>query len=689
LGGECAGIVVRTGRGVSHVKPGDAVIAITPSMMKTGLLASHTVVPAELVFPKPTNLTWDQAATTPLAFLTAWYGLHTLAGMRSGERILIHAGTGGVGLAAIQLAQRAGATVFATAGSPEKRRFLHQLGVEHVFDSRSASFAAEVLKATASAGVDIVLNSLSGDLLRASLSTLGRYGRFIEIGKRDIYEDRPLGMAPFRRSLSFFAVDLAAMLEERRDEMATLLQRVLRELQAGSLQPLPVNTFPASKVSDMFHHVASAQHIGKVALTFGEPEVVVRPVRPGQVEFRPDSGYLITGGLGGIGLEVAQWMVDRGARFLVLAGRSKPSGRAMAAIGKMEAKGAVVRTISADVSRPEEVKQLLQCFGDSLPPLLGILHAAAVVDDELIVKLDPARLPAVMAPKALGAWNLHQQTAGMELDFFVLFSSIASVLPQPGHASYTAANAFLDALARHRRSLGLPGLSINWGGWSGTGLALTSGASGSIRGYASGGMNPMPPRQALDALSHLLGRDVSGALVVPVDWRRVATSYAAEGVPPVLSDLVQEHLQAVPRETRTDDPVTELRRAPREQRRELLESHLRAELSRVLRLAHSRIERDKRLGAMGLDSLMAVAFVRRLSSSLGILLPATAAFNYPTIAALAGHAAEKLGLELEPKTKTTSAQPAQRLAQPEVSLPLEDLSEEQAIQALLLKGVRG
>jgi acyl carrier protein len=293
-----------------------------------------------------------------------------------------------------------------------------------------------------------------------------------------------------------------------------------------------------------------------------------------------------------------------------------------------------------------------------------------------------------MAPKAFGAWNLHQQTAEMELDFFVLFSSIASVLPQPGHGSYAAANAFLDALARHRRSLGRPGLSVNWGGWSGTGLALASGASTSIRTYASRGMKPMPPHQALDALCHLLGRDVSGALVVPVDWRRVATSYAAEGVPPVLSGLVQEHLQAVPQEARTGDPVGELRHAPREQRRELLESHLRAELSRVLQLAPARIERDKRLGAMGLDSLMAVAFVRRLSSSLGILLPATAAFNYPTIAALAAHVAGKLGVELESKTKTAPAPQPEGLAQPEVGFPLEELSEEQAIQALLFKGVK-
>ena len=533
--------------------------------------------------------------------------------------------------------------------------------------------------------MDIVLNSLSGELLDASLRALGRYGRFVEIGKRDIYENRPLYLGQFRRSLSFFAVDLAAMLEERRDEVARLFYEILAGLREGTLRPLPVRTFPASEAAEMVQAMAGAQHIGKLALRFSEPEVLVRPAPAGQVEFRPEAGYLITGGMGGIGLVVARWMVENGARYVVLAGRREPSREAATSIRALEAQGACVRTIAADVSHPEDVRRILAAFGGALPPLRGLMHAAAVVDDELVVKLDPSRLRPVMAPKAFGAWNLHCLTADLELDFFVMFSSIASVLPLPGHGAYAAANAFLDGLARYRRAQGRPGLSVNWGGWSGTGLALAAGAAASIRGYASRGMRPFSPRQALDALGHLLGRDASGALAVPVDWRKLAAAYSSEGVPPVLAGLVEQHIRTATSVIHDEDPLGAVRAAPLPARRELLESFVRAELARVLRLAPSRIERDRNLGAMGLDSLMAVTFVRRLSASFGVLLPATAAFNYPTIAAMAGHVALKLGIGIE-----IEGEPAPPVL-PESVAPaapgMEDLSEEQAIAALMEKGV--
>ena len=505
-------------------------------------------------------------------------------------------------------------------------------------------------------------------------------GRFIEIGKRDIYENRRLGLRPFSRSISFSAVDLAAMLEDRRGDIANMLRELLSAFRSGTLLPLPVRTFPASQASEMFQYMAEARHIGKLALTFDEAEVLARPAPSGRVEFRPDAGYLITGGLGGIGLLVARWMVENGARHIVLAGRRGPSEQASALIREMECRGATVRTIAADVSKPEDVERILLAFGGALPPLRGLMHAAAVVDDELVVKLDPARIGPVMAPKAYGAWNLHRQTANMELDFFVMFSSIASVLPLPGQAAYAAANAFLDGLARYRRAQGRPGLSVNWGGWSGTGLALAAGASASIRGYAARGMMPFTGRQALDALGHLLGREVPGALAVPVDWRKLAAAYSPEGVPPVLASLVQQNARTASPEVRGDDVVRQVRTAPLAERRELLESHVRSELCRVLRLAPSRIERDRTLGAMGLDSLMAVTFVRRLSASLGILLPATAAFNHPTVAAMASHVAQKLGVAIDTAAEPTQPSPPLSVSPPQ---DVDDLSDEQAIAELM------
>jgi phthiocerol/phenolphthiocerol synthesis type-I polyketide synthase C len=685
LGAECAGMITRIGPGVENLHPGEAVVAVTPSVLKTGLLASHAIIPAQLVFRKPVNLSWEEAATLPLAFLTARYGLQTLAGMRRGERVLIQAGAGGVGLAAIQLAQQAGATVFATAGSEEKRRYLTQLGVEHVFDSRSTAFASEILQATGSAGVDIVLNSLSGEFIDAGISVLGRYGRFVEIGKRDIYENRPLGLAPFRRNLSFFAVDLAAMLVERREQVSELFGQILKEFEDGTLRPLPVTTYPASQVAQMFECMAGARHIGKLALTFDEAEVTVRPARPGQPHFRSNGAYLITGGMGGIGLLVARWMVENGARRLVLTGRSEPSQEALKAIREMQALGAVIGTVSADVSQPEDVRRILAGFGGDFPALRGVVHAAAVVEDELIAKIDLADLTKVMAPKAYGAWNLHRETAGADLDFFVMFSSIASLLPQPGHGSYAAANGFQDALARYRQAAGKPGLAINWGMWSATGLAATKGAAISARGYESRGIKSLSTSQGLGALGHLIGSAAAGALVAPIDWRQVASSYAAEGVPPVLATLVLQYAQPGPQAADTADPLSLARTAPPAEARQLIESHVCAELSSVLRLPASRIDKDKRLGAMGLDSLMAVTFVRRLSSSFGVPIPATVAFNYPTVSALAAHLAAKLGIEIESREQLLPPRPAES---PLLPLQVEELSDEEAINALLSDGGR-
>jgi NADPH:quinone reductase-like Zn-dependent oxidoreductase/NADP-dependent 3-hydroxy acid dehydrogenase YdfG/acyl carrier protein len=683
LGGECAGTVVRVGPGVNNVRLGDEVVAVTPSVLKTGLMASHAVVPAELVLPKPANLNWEEAATIPLAFLTAWYGLHTLAGMRHGERVLIQAGAGGVGLAAIELAQRAGATVFATAGSAEKRRFLKELGVQHVFDSRSTAFAAEILNATNGAGVDIVLNSLSGEFIEAGMSVLGRYGRFVEIGKRDIYEDHRLGLSPFRRNLAFFAVDLAAMFEERREQVARLLGQILKAFQDGSLRPPPIETYPASQASQMFQTMAGARHVGKLALVFDEAEVTVRPPCPGKPHFRKQGGYLITGGQGGIGLLVARWMVESGAGYVVLAGRRTPSEETAAAVREMNAMGAVVRTVAADVSKPEQVRHILDQFGGSFPPLRGVVHAAAVIDDELIAKMGPLNLTRVMMPKAYGAWNLHRATIGLDLDFFAMFSSIASVLPQPGHGSYAAANAFLDSLARYRRSLAKPSLTVNWGFWSGTGLAVMQGATTSMRGYATRGIKPFSTKQGLEAFGYLLGCTTPVALSVPIDWRKLASAYTAEGAPPVLSSLIQQHAQPGTQQTDATDPLALLRSATPEQARNIIETHLSMELSKVLGLAPSRIQKDKRLGAMGLDSLMAVTFVRRLSNSLGVLLPATAAFNYPTVSALALHVASKLGVEIE---TANDPRPVRSADTQQIPLGVEELSDEQAISALLSNG---
>ncbi|MBN3876541.1 MAG: SDR family NAD(P)-dependent oxidoreductase [Nostoc sp. JL23] len=351
LGIECAGIITAIGSGVEGFKIGDEVIACASHSFST-----HTTTDARAVVHKPAHLSFEEAATIPVIFLTAYYALHYLGRLRQGERVLIHAAAGGVGLAAIQIAQTVGAEIFATAGSPEKREFLRSLGVEHVMDSRSTAFASEVMEITGGKGVDIVLNSLAGEAIPKSLSVLGAYGRFIEIGKRDIEQNNKLGLRPFQNNLSFFAVDLDKLLSDRPDFAGSLFREVMEYFEAKTFHPLPHRVFPISRVVSAFRYMAQAKHIGKIVISLQEPDVKVASLSQATVTFHADATYLITGGLGGFGLAVAQWLVKGGARHLVLMGRSgADSSAAKEAVKTLESADVRVIVAKADVSHEKEV----------------------------------------------------------------------------------------------------------------------------------------------------------------------------------------------------------------------------------------------------------------------------------------------------------------------------------------------
>ena len=486
LGGECAGRIVALGSAVTTLQIGQPVMALA-----SRAFGSFVTTPQALVAPIPAGLTDAQAATLPIAFLTASYALSQVGRLSRGERVLIHAGAGGVGLAAIQWAQYLGAEVLATAGSEEKRQFLRNLGVAQVMDSRSPRFAAEVMQFTGGAGVDVVLNSLSGDFIDASFSLLRDHGRFVEIGKRDYYENRPLGLRPFLRNLSYSLVDLRAIIEQRPAEIQRLLEQLAPLFAAGALQPLPVQSFPIEQAAAAFHHMAQARHIGKVVLTI--PPLASVPELPIRTHHVPptihgDASYLITGGLGGLGLRVAQWLVSQGARQVALVGRSAASAEALKTIASLEAAGARILVAQADVSSSTEVAALLVTLRQKLAPLRGIVHAAAVLDDHTVLELSAEHFRTVARGKLQGAWNLHALTLGVPLDFFILFSSLASVVGTPGQGNYAAANAFLDALAQYRHGLGLPALSLQWGAFSEVGLAAAADHRGqrlAYRGVAS------------------------------------------------------------------------------------------------------------------------------------------------------------------------------------------------------------
>jgi NADPH:quinone reductase-like Zn-dependent oxidoreductase len=618
FGFECAGRVTAVGPGVEGLAVGQAVAAVAEA--SRGCLSRHVVTPAALVAVCPPGLDLLQAATLPVAFLTACYAMEHIGRLTAGERVLIHCASGGVGLAAVQVARRAGAIVFATAGSEEKREYLRRLGVEHVFDSRTLAFAPAIRDATLGEGVDMVLNSLAGEALRESLALLRPDGRFLEIGKRDIYEDRQLGLLPFRRCLTFAHVDVARLLVDRPALIGRLLRRVFEDIAAGALSPLPVEPFAASSAVDAFRHMAQARHIGKVALTFDAPEVAaaVQPRTEAAVA-RPDATYLVTGGLGGLGLVVARWLAEQGARHLVLCGRSAPGPAAEEAIERLRAAGVEVVAAACDVSRAGDVARVLARIQATMPPLAGVIHAAVVLDDGLAAQLTADRIAAVMAPKMLGAWNLHEQTLGLPLDFFALFSSAASTLGSPGQGNYAAANEFMDALARHRRARGLCALSINWGPWSESGAAVRPDRAGRLVARGIGGMRD---REGLELLGRLLRSGRGEAVVIPsADWREWVRFYPAAARMGMFEELLAEAPAPAPA-PREQGGRAAIAAAPPEERPRLLEEYLFRELRRVLGIPAGRaLDAGLPLNRFGIDSLMAVELRNRIDADLGVSIP--------------------------------------------------------------------
>ncbi|MDC3955568.1 non-ribosomal peptide synthetase/type I polyketide synthase [Polyangium jinanense] len=649
LGGECSGRVVSVGEGVSGLEIGQEVIALAPAAC-----ASHVTTYARYVAPKPPSMSFAEAAAVPLVFMTAWYAIHDLGRARKGESILIHSATGGTGLAAIQVSRMLGLRIFATAGSESKRSHLRSMGIEHVMDSRSLSFAEEILRVTEGRGVDLVLNSLTGDALVKSLEVLASYGRFLEIGKRDIYENRKIGLLPFRKAISYSAVDLAGMSAERPDLFASLLEDVTRHFVEGRFEPLPVTSFVASDAESAFRLMAQAKHMGKIVLSMKDAQArVFLPGSSRPISVGADGTYLITGGLGGLGLSLARWLVEKGARHLVLVGRKGPSGDAFEAIRAMEQAGARVECARADVSRREDVDRVFASIDARFPSLRGVVHAAAVLDDHSLLELGEAEFRGVFGPKACGAHHLHTATLERDLDFFVMYSSAASLFGSAGQANYAAANAFLDALAHERSRMGLPAMSIQWGAFSEVGMAAATERRKDHLG-ALGAMT-LSPAEGLSLMEKLFAHPRPVVGVVRMDVERISQA----NHPALASGYFAEFLGGARSETGAPGAGGGLRervRAARgDERRRLVEEYVVEQLSRVLRLDPSRFDEHAPLKELGVDSLMSLELRNRVNAGLGLDLGATILLTHPDIAAVCETILGKLGADAAGDASTALA----------------------------------
>ena len=626
MGSDCAGVVSEIGAGVSAFRVGDSVIA-----MAAGSLGSTATTSQALVAPKPEMLDFAAAASLPTVYLTAWYALVHLARLKRDDRILIHAATGGVGYAAVQIARLLGAEIYATAGSPAKRAYLSEHGIAHVMDSRSLAFADEVLAATGGTGVDVVLNSLAGDAIERGIACLAPYGRFVEIGKRDIYSNGSVALRPFRRNLSFIAVDLDRLCAERPLRVGEMLRELAPHFSSGTLTPPPVQRFDMAAVEDAFRLMAQAKHVGKIVLE-RDPGGPAPPLQRRGVAgaLRGDATYLVTGGLGGFGLEVAAWLAANGAGCLALVGRRAPDERTGRRLTALRSRGCRVEVLQCDVSLEADVDRLLRTIDAQMPPLRGVFHAAMVLDDGPLSQMDSAIMERVLAPKARAAWWLHLHAREHSLDHLVLFSSIASLLGNPMQANYGAASAFLDALAEHRRSRGLPGLAVNWGVLAGAGYVAERPELGAFleqQGYA-----PFPVREALQALGIALESDVAGLMIAQVDWKRLRDYSPHAAASPRIADLVPS-----PDDDTTDamgEIASHILRAPPSEQPARMTAYLAEAMGRVLGLVAAEIDADKPLDQLGLDSLLAVEFTMRLTKELGVELPVISLLGGMTITRL-------------------------------------------------------
>ena len=625
LGREMCGHILDVGSGVSTVSVGDHVVGLG-----FGAFAAQMVTHEELVAPAPSGVSVTALATVPSAFVSAALS-YELSGLKANDRVLIHAGAGGVGIAAIQLAQAAGAEVFATASAP-KQAYLRSLGVEQIFDSRTTAFGKEILEATNGAGVDVVLNSLTGEgFIDASLSCLKHGGRFVELARRDILSEDE--MAAVRPDVAYAILELDVLKKTDPAWVGRVLREVMARVSAGELKPIVHSRWPLAEAGAALRFMRSARHLGKIVVT-------TPPLLGGRL--RQDRAYLVTGGLGGIGCAVAEWLADRGAGTIVLNGRRAPDAAAEETINALRKRGVAVRVELADVSDASAVDRMLARTDRELPPLGGVIHSVGVLSDAALTNQNWESFEKVLWPKILGAWHLHRATVERDLDLFILFSSRVGVMGNPGQANHAAANAFLDQLAGHRRALGLPAQAIAWGAWSEIGEAAEQKERIERRRAALGG-RWFTPQQGLKALENLVRQDATTSVVMSMDWSVFEEAVADR--PPLLEDLLSATTDGKSDAAASSgDLLSRLRKTPAAAHEELLVSFLQQQVQAVLRLPSTPAP-TVGFFDLGMDSLMAVELRNRLNRAFSeeYTAPNTVVFDYPDIATLARHLVEALG----------------------------------------------
>ncbi|WP_445195093.1 SDR family NAD(P)-dependent oxidoreductase [Streptomyces sp. TYQ1024] len=626
LGGEGAGVVTEVGPDVTHLAVGDQVMGVLG-----GSFGPVAIADTRMVAPVPSGWGVLEAAGAPVAFLTAWYGLVELAGVRPGESVLVHAATGGVGMAAVRIARHLGAEVFATA-SPAKHGVLEEMGIDagHRASSRDVDFEDRIRRATGGRGVDVVLNSLTGEFIEASLRLLREGGRFLEMGKTDVRD--PAEVAERYPGVTYHLYDLVT--DAGPDRIRDMWAAMEELFASGALAPLPVRSWPLDKAREAFRFMSQAKHTGKLVLEI-----------PPALD--PEGTVLITGGTGALGRVVAEHVVRQwGVRRLLLAGRRGPEAPGAAELVEhLRGLGAEVSVVAADVSDAVSVAELVG-KADPAHPLTGVVHAAGVLEDAVVTAQTPESLARVWSAKATAAAHLHEATRDLRLGAFVVFSSAAATLGSPGQANYAAANAYCDALMRRRRAAGLSGLSVGWGLWQTSGDGMTGGLGETdVARMARIGVKAMSGEHGLALLDAAQRRAEPYVLAADLN-PRVLAAKSATALPALLRAFANGQGPARPTAAAgrpSTDWAGRLAGLTVEAQYQNLLDLVRTHAAAVLGHAGTdAVRADVPFTDLGFDSLTAVELRNRLSAATGLRLPATFIFRHPTPAAIAEELREQL-----------------------------------------------
>lgn len=636
LGLEFSGEVSAVGNHVSQFQVGDRVVGFNSSCFSDRIICSP-----DTLLKIPQGLSYPSATTIPTTFLTVYYALKHLARLQPGERVLIHGAAGGVGLAAIQVAQWLGAEIFATVGAEEKRDYVSLLGVKNIYSSRDLTFADRILHDTEDKpGVDVVLNSLAGEAINQNLKVLRPFGRFLELGKRDFYENTPIGLKPFRNNISYFGIDADQLQKELPQLARQLFEEVMQGFNEGSFFPLPYTEFSAYEAVGAFRYIQQAKQIGKVVVTYPDNHPLKStaknplPESPHAALTLKDSGvYLVTGGLGGFGLATAKWLISKGAKkLLLLSRRGAGSEEAQEFLREAVTNNIQVKAISCDVTDLNQVVQAYKQAGEELGPIKGIIHAATVIEDDLAINLDVHKIDSGMRAKMAGALNLHQASLNSTLDFFVMYSSVTTLWGNPGQASYVAANHWLEAFTAHRRQLGLPATCIRWGAIEDTGFLQRNEQVKSALTKRTGSQ----ATRAVEALAILEKALVSNRPTIGVmelNWGRLKRNLVS-AQHPKFNEISRLDDSSDEEQDSGLDLKAMLKEMGIEKFKGFILAKVRHELAQILMIPEEKIDLDKSIYDMGMDSLMGLELVTGLEAKLGIQIPVMALSETPRLNAL-------------------------------------------------------